>query len=204
MTPEDVATFERCRAVGGVALFPADTVYGLATEPDSREGVERLYAIKGRRPTQPAAVMFFHLELALAALAELGPRTRAAATRLLPGPVTLMVPNPARRYPLACGPVPDRLGLRVPLLTGELEPLAKARWPVLQSSANLSGGADARRLADVDPRVRARVDMQLDGGELPGTPSTVVDLGSYELTGDYGVLREGAVRAAELRAALDV
>ena len=51
MTPEDVETFERCISVGGVALFPADTVYGLATEPESREGVDRLYRLKGRPPT---------------------------------------------------------------------------------------------------------------------------------------------------------
>lgn len=202
MTPEDVATFERCIAVGGVALFPADTVYGLATEPESREGVERLYRLKGRRPDQPAAVMFFDLDLALAALPELGERTRAALGRLLPGAVTAVLPNPAHRYPLACGPAPERLGLRVPLLTGPLAPLASARWPVLQSSANPSGGLDARRLADVDERIRARVDMQLDGGELPGTPSTVVDLSRYEDRGSYDVLREGAVPAADIAAAL--
>jgi L-threonylcarbamoyladenylate synthase len=202
LTPEDVATFERCIAVGGVALFPADTVYGLATEPQSREGVERLYRIKGRKPDRPAAVMFFSLDLALAALPELGERTREALGRLLPGAVTAVVPNPARRYPLACGPVPERLGLRVPALSGALEPLADARWPVLQSSANPSGGADARRLADIDPKIRARVDMQLDGGDLPGTPSTVVDLGDYEESGDYAVLREGAVPAVEIAAAL--
>jgi L-threonylcarbamoyladenylate synthase len=200
LTPEDVATFERCIAVGGVALFPADTVYGLATEPDSREGVERLYRIKGRKPDRPAAVMFFDLDLALAALPELGERTRGALERLLPGAVTTVLPNPARRYPLACGPVPERIGLRVPRLTGALAPLAGARWPVLQSSANPSGGADARRLADVDERIRARVDMQLDGGTLPGTPSTVVDLGDYEESGDYRVLREGAVSALEIAA----
>ena len=85
VTPEDVATFERCIAVGGVALFPADTVYGLATEPESAEGVRRLYALKGRRADRPAAVMFFQLELALAALPELAERTRAALERLLPG-----------------------------------------------------------------------------------------------------------------------
>ena len=202
MTPEDVATFERCIAVGGVALFPADTVYGLATDPASREGVDRLYRIKRRRPDRPAAVMFFDLELALAALPELGERTRAAIERLLPGPVTLVLPNPERRYPLACGPVPERIGVRVPLLAGALEPLAAARWPVLQSSANPSGGADVRRLDDVAPGIRARVDMQLDGGELPGTPSTVVDLGAYEETGDYRVLREGAVAAVEVAALL--
>jgi L-threonylcarbamoyladenylate synthase len=202
VTPEDVATFERCIAVGGVALFPADTVYGLATEPDTREGVERLYRIKGRRPDRPAAVMFFDLELALAALPELGERTRAALGRLLPGAVTLVLPNPARRYPLACGPVPDRLGLRVPALTGALAPLAAARWPVLQSSANPSGGPDARRLEDVDERIRGRVDLQLDGGELAGTPSTVVDLGEYEQTGAFELLRAGAVGLDDIKAAL--
>jgi L-threonylcarbamoyladenylate synthase len=198
---DDVATFERCISVGGVALFPADTVYGLATEPDIATGVDRLYAIKGRPPRQPAAVMFFQLELALAALPELGPRTLAAVERLLPGGLTLLLPNPARRYPLACGPVPETLGLRVPELTGALEPLAAVSWPVLQSSANPSGGADARRLEDVDAGIRRAVDMQLDGGELPGTPSTVVDMTSYERDGSHTVIRAGAVapeRVAEL------
>jgi L-threonylcarbamoyladenylate synthase len=116
--------------------------------------------------------------------------------------VTLVLPNPGRRYPLACGPAPERIGVRVPSFTGPLEPLAAARWPVLQSSANPSGGADARRLADIDPAIRARVDMQLDGGELPGTPSTVVDLSSYEESGDYTVLREGALPATEVAALL--
>ena len=89
MTAEEVRTFERCIAVGGLALFPADTVYGLATEPDSREGVERLYRLKGRKPDRPAAVMFFRLELALAAVPELGERTRGALERLLPGRLVL-------------------------------------------------------------------------------------------------------------------
>src|SRR5215216_5107635 len=114
VTAEEVATFDRCISVGGVALFPADTVYGLATEPDSRDGVYRLYRLKGRSPDRPAAVMFFRLELALSALPELGGRTLEAVKRLLPGGLTLLVANPARRYPLACGPEPQRLGLRVP------------------------------------------------------------------------------------------
>ena len=193
MTSEEVETFERCIAVGGVALFPADTVYGLATEPDSREGVERLYRLKGRSAETPAAVMFFDLGLALAALPELGARTREAIERLLPGALTLLVPNQARRFPLACGPAPERLGLRVPLLEGALAPLAAVRWPVLQSSANHSGGRDAARVADVDEELRAGVDLILDGGELPGTPSTVVDLTSYEQDGSWELIREGAI-----------
>ncbi|HEY6776568.1 MAG TPA: L-threonylcarbamoyladenylate synthase [Thermoleophilaceae bacterium] len=203
MTPEDVATFERCIAVGGVALFPADTVYGLATEPESKEGVYRLYRLKGRSPDRPAAVMFFRLELALAALPELGGRTRTALERLLPGGLTLLVPNPAGRFPLASGPDPGgRLGVRVPRLEGPLAPLAGVSWPVLQSSANRSGGADARRVEDVDGPIRAGVDLILDGGELPGTPSTVVDLSSYDGGGAFTILREGAVPREKVEEAL--
>lgn len=202
MTEEDVATFSRCISVGGVALFPADTVYGLATEPESPEGVRRLYGLKGRVPDKPAAVMFFDLELALAALPELGLRTAEAVGRLLPGAITLVLPNPARRYPLACGPAPERIGLRVPALDGLLAPLGAMRWPVLQSSANRSGNPDVRRLEDVEPAVAGGVDLALDGGELPGTASTVVDLGAYELEGRHTVIREGAVPADEVAAAL--
>jgi L-threonylcarbamoyladenylate synthase len=201
LTAADVETFERCIAVGGVALFPADTVYGLATEPDSREGVDRLYRLKGRRPDRPAAVMFFSVELALAALAEVPSRVRDAVDLLLPGALTLLLPNPARRFPLACGPEPKRLGLRVPLLEGPLAPLAAVRWPVLQSSANPSGAGDARRLDDVAEEIRAGVDMVLDGGELPGTPSTVVDLTRYE-DGEWSITREGAVSRERLEALL--
>ena len=193
MTPEDVETFERCISVGGVAIFPADTVYGLATEPDSREGVERLYRLKGRLPDKPSAVMFFDVQSALAALPELGARTREAVERVLPDALTLVLPNPARRYPLACGPEPQRLGLRVPRLEGELAPLAAVGWPVLQSSANRSGESDARRVGDIDPHVRMGVDLVLDAGELPGTPSTVVDLSSYEDAGEWSLIREGAI-----------
>ena len=190
-------------SVGGVALFPADTVYGLATEPDSREGVQRLYGLKGRRPDRPTAVMFFRLDLALAALPEIESRTRMAVERLLPGALTLLLPNPARRYPLACGPEPERLGLRVPALEGALAPLAGVSWPVLQSSANRSGGADVRRLEEVDRGIRSGVDLILDGGDLPGTASTVVDLSSFEDEGRYVIAREGAVPRAVVADALD-
>jgi L-threonylcarbamoyladenylate synthase len=198
LTAADAERFERCLAVGGVALFPTDTVYGLGTDPESEEGLARLYRLKGRAGDRPAAVMFFELELALAALAEVGPRTRGALERLLPGPLTLLLPNPARRYPLACGPVPERLGLRVPALPARLAALAAGRWPVLQSSANRSGRPDARRLEDVPESIRRGVDLELDGGELPGTASTVVDLTRYEDEGLYEVLREGAVATEAL------
>ena len=189
---------EAAVAAGGVVVFPADTVYGLACDPESARAVARLYELKGRPPDKPAAVMFFSLERALAALPELGPRTRAALEQLLPGGVTLLLPNPARRFPLACGPDPETLGLRVP----DLPALRDVSVPVLQSSANASGGPDPRRLADVPESIRAGADLVLDGGELPGTPSTVVDLRPYEQARDWRIVREGAASRDDVRSLL--
>jgi len=188
------ARLERCVRSGGVAVFAADTVYGLACAPDDEAAVRRLYELKGRRPDKPAAVMFFALEPALAALPELGPRTRLLLAELLPGGLTVLLPNPGRRFPLACGPDPTTLGLRVPALPA-LEPVAV---PVLQSSANLAGGPDARRLEDVPETIRRGADVVLDGGELPGVASTVVDLRDYEPQAAWRIVREGAVPAERI------
>jgi L-threonylcarbamoyladenylate synthase len=191
----DAARLEECVAAGGVAVFPADTVYGLACAPDSEAAVRRLYELKGRPPDKPAAVMFFALEPALAALPEIGARTRRLLERLLPGGVTVLLANPHERYPLACGPDPRTLGLRVP----DVPRLRAVGVPVLQSSANPSGGAEARRLADVPEAIRAGADLVLDGGELAGTPSTVVDLRGYEADGTWRIVRQGAVPEAVIR-----
>jgi L-threonylcarbamoyladenylate synthase len=198
----DARALERCLADGGVAVFPSDTVYGLACDPESPAAVARLYELKGRAPAKPAAVMFFALAPALAALPELGPRTRAAAEALLPGGLTLLLPNPAERFALACGPDPRTLGLRVPALTAALDALGAITAAVLQSSANLAGGPDARTLAEVPAAIRGQADLVLDAGELPGTPSTVVDLRDYEDGGGWAVLRAGAVPVAALSAQL--
>lgn len=202
LTASDAEAFERCLADGGVAIFPADTVYGLAVDPESEEAVARLNALKGRDPAQPSGVMFFSPGPALAALEGLGPATAAAVERLLPGPLTLVLSNPAGRFPLACGARLDRVGVRVPAFPPSLAALAAVRRPALQSSANLHGGPDPRRLADVPGELRAAADLVLDGGELPGIASTVVDFSDYERSGDYVLLREGALSAAALQALL--
>ena len=194
----DSAAFERCIGVGGLVLFPADTVYGLACDPEDRFAVERLYLLKRRSLDKPSAVMFWGVEDALGAIPELGERTRQAMTRVLPGPVSVLVPNPAGRFALACGADVSTLGVRVPVLPR----LAGVRRPVLQSSANRAGEADPRRLEDVPALLRAAVDLVIDGGELPGTPSTVIDLRRYEAEGEWSVVRAGAVGERELTEAL--
>jgi L-threonylcarbamoyladenylate synthase len=219
----DARRLEECIAAGGVAVFPADTVYGLACDPLRREAVRRLYELKGRPPDRPAAVMFFALRAALEELPELGERERAAMEALLPGPLTLLLPNRERRYPLACAPPtgraagpagacsgddsspgaePSALGLRVPLLPERLAALRAVKTPVMQSSANLSGGPEARRLSEIPRELLEGADLVLDGGELPGTASTVLDLRDYEQRGEWKIVREGPVEPVALERAL--
>jgi L-threonylcarbamoyladenylate synthase len=196
--PDAAAQLERCMRVGGVAVFPSDTVYGLACDPGNAFAVERLYLLKRRSRQKPSAVMFFALELALDSLPELGPRTRAALARVLPGPVGVLLPNPSGRFPLACGDDLSTLGVRVP----DVSAFAEMRVPVVQSSANRAGGADPRTLAEVPKLLRAGVDLVIDGGELAGTASTVVDLRRYEDDGSWSVSRAGAVSEQALTEAL--
>jgi L-threonylcarbamoyladenylate synthase len=199
---EDARRLQECIAGGGVAVFPSDTVYGVCCDPEDAGAVRRLYELKGRPSQRAAAVMLFSLERALASFPELGAAERAALRALLPGPVTLLLPNAARRFELACGPDPFTLGLRVPRLPPALAALGVVSVAVLQSSANISGEADARRLDDVPERLLDGADLVLDGGELPGTPSTVIDLRDYGHTRAWRVLREGALAVAEVESLL--
>jgi L-threonylcarbamoyladenylate synthase len=188
---------ERCMGDGGVAIFPADTLYGLACDPLSEASVKRIHELKGRDEGKASAVMFFAPLAMREVLSALGPRTRNALGALLPGPVTAVVANPERRYPLACREDPERLGLR--LIEG---PLAGARCAVFQTSANRSGEPAPSRFEDVDPGILAGVDLAIDGGELGGAPSTVVDLTAFEEEGKWGLLRAGALLREELETLL--
>lgn len=185
-------------AAGGVALFPADGIYGLACDPLNAAAIDRIHEIKGRDDGKPSAVMYLSPLALRELLGSLGGRSREAVAALLPGPVTLVVANPDRRYPLACREDPERLGIR--LIDG---PLAGAMCPLFQTSANRSGEPAPTSFADVDARIVAAADLAIDGGELSGQPSTVVDISTSEHGGRPRVLREGAMPAAEALRRLD-
>ncbi len=194
------SALERCIAAGGVAVFPADGLYGLACDPLDELAIERIHRIKGRDDGRSSAVLYFS-PLAMRELLEtLGPRTAEAAGALLPGPVTLVVANPERRYPLACREDPERLGVR--LVGG---PLEGAMCPLFQTSANLSGEVAPSVFDDVpSTTIVDAVDLAIDGGALTGLPSTVVDVTEIEEGGEWHVLREGGMSIGDLTAALDL
>jgi L-threonylcarbamoyladenylate synthase len=192
------AALERTVLGGGLAVFPADTLYGIACDPSNGAAIDRIYSLKGRDEGKPSAVMFFSPLAMRELVSTLGPRAREALGVLLPGPVTLVVDNPGRLYPLACREDPARLGVR--LIGG---PLQGARCALFQTSANRSGEPAPSRFGEVDALIRDAADLAIDGGEVGGEPSTVVDLTAVDAGGDWTVLRDGAVTTAELAARLD-
>jgi L-threonylcarbamoyladenylate synthase len=196
LSEDDARRLEQCVAAGGVAVFPTDTVYGVCCDPEDERAAERLYRLKGRPATRPAAVMFFAIEPALEVLGDLPERERAALQALLPGPVTVLLANPSHRFAPACRIDPETLGLRVPRLPDRLAALAGVSGPVMQSSANLSGEPDARSLEEVPQDILEGAELVIDGGELPGTPSTVVDLRDFCAERRWHLLREGALPRA--------
>ena len=179
---------------GRLVVLPTDTVYGLAADGESEPAARALYAAKGRDAIQPTAVLFASVDALVERVPELPAAAVEAVRTLLPGPFTLIVENPARRYAWLNPQRPDAIGLRVPAVTGVPRAVLEALGAVVATSANLPGGPDPRRLADVPPEIAAAVDVVIEGGELPGLPSTVVDLTRPEPR----VLREGAVTAADV------
>lgn len=179
---------------GEPAVLPFDTVYGLAAEPYREESTRRLYELKGRKATQPSALVARDLDYLLECVPELRGRAATLARRLLPGPLTLILPNPARRFPWLTGMNPEVIGVRVPVLDGPGGDVLRELGAIVATSANHPGEPDPRRLDEVPQDLRDGAGAAVDGGELPGTPSTVVDLSGSEPR----VLREGAVSAEEV------
>jgi L-threonylcarbamoyladenylate synthase len=186
---------------GRLAIVPTDTVYGLATSAHSEAAARRLYRAKGRDEIQPTAVLLADIESLLELVPEVGDRGAAIARALLPGGFTLVLPNPARRFPWLTGTRPETIGLRVPAVAGPAKAVLHGAGAIVATSANLPGGPDPRRLADVPRRLLDAADAAVDGGELPGTASTVIDFTGPEPV----VVREGAEPSAEaLRAVAPV
>jgi L-threonylcarbamoyladenylate synthase len=174
-------------------IVPTDTVYGLAASPYREEHVRRLYRLKGRDESQPTAIVAADVDQLFECVPELRGRSGTIVRALLPGPYTLIFTNPARRFRWLTGTRPETIGVRVPRVTGPAAELLARVGALAATSANLPGGSEPRRLDEVPRELRDGAAAEVDGGELPGTPSTVLDFTGPEPV----VVREGAAPVAE-------
>jgi L-threonylcarbamoyladenylate synthase len=178
---------------GKPVVMPFDTVYGLAADPYREASTRQLYELKGRDETEPSALVASEFDNLLGCVPELRGRAAALARVLLPGPVTLILPNPARRFRWLTGTNPEAIGVRVPDFDGPGAEVLERVGALVATSANHPGGRDPGRLDQVPEDIRVGAAALVDGGELPGSPSTVIDL-----TGENPrILRDGALPAEE-------
>jgi L-threonylcarbamoyladenylate synthase len=184
---------------GEPVVLPFDTVYGLAADPHREECTKRLYQLKGRDPAEPSALVARDFDVLLECVPELKGRAASLARLLLPGPVTLILPNPARRFRWLTGTNPEAIGVRVPDFDGPGADILKRVGAVVATSANHPGGRDPKRLDEVPDDIRAGAGALVDGGKLPGSPSTVIDLTGPEPR----IIRAGALPAEEALRRLD-
>jgi L-threonylcarbamoyladenylate synthase len=193
VTSGDVDAAVAAIRAGKAVILPTDTVYGLVADGYREAAARVLYRLKQRPETVPSALMAGELDAVLDAVPELRGRAAVAARALLPGPYTLVLPNPARRFRWLCGTRPEAIGIRVPALGDDAGAVLRRVGVVASTSANMHGEDEACRLADVSPSLREKAAAAIDGGELPGVASTVIDLTEPEPR----VLRDGAGSPAE-------
>jgi len=183
---------------GRPVILPTDTVYGLCADAYCEAPVQRLIRLKGRPDGMAIALLAADLDIILDAVPELLGRAAVLARALLPGPFTLVLPNPGRRFRWMTGSDPERIGVRVPELPEEARSVLERVGAVAATSANVHGGRDPARPGDIPEDIWRAVGALIDAGPLPGIPSTVVDL-----TGPQPVvLREGAVSARDALATI--
>jgi L-threonylcarbamoyladenylate synthase len=168
---------------GAPVVLPTDTVYGLCADAGSEAACRSALALKGRPEGRPAALVCADVDTLLQLVPEL---PVGLVEALLPGAYTLVLPNPAHRYSWLGE---DTIGVRVPVLREPTAAIVRSVRAVMATSANLHGGPDPQTLDEVPGEIRAACAALVDAGELPGVPSTVLDLTGSEPT----VLREGAV-----------
>jgi len=178
---------------GKTVIVPTDTVYGLAASAFHSEAVLNLYRLKNRPVTQPTAILTPNVETLFELVPELRGRAGVIARALLPGPYTLVLPNPARRFSWLTGARYDTIGVRVPELRHPTSDVLERVSGLAATSANRPGGPDPARLDQVPDEFREAAAAVLNKQELPGVASTVVDFTEREPR----VLREGAASGAE-------
>lgn len=172
---EDVAAAVDAVNRGEAVVYPTETVYGLGADALEPAAIERVFELKGRSRDKPLSFGVADVDTALD-YTDPTPTEEAFMREFLPGPVTVVVDRGEEIPSELTGGV-ERVGVRIPDHEIALE-LLRSSGPLTATSANVSGSPSVTRLSDLDGRVRDGAGAIVDGGETPGTESTVVDPGA--------------------------
>jgi len=196
--PEVIAEASGVLSKGGVIVFPTLTLYGLGVDAFNAKAVNTLFEIKGRPTDKPILILICDISQLNSLAREVPAAAKLLMNRFWPGRLTLVF-HAKKGLPKNLIAQKGKIGIR---LTGNRVAASLVTGlgrPVTGTSANLSGRPGAFRISDLDPAVKAHVDMILDAGTLKGgVGSTIIDI-----TFDYPkIIREGEISASEIYEAL--
>lgn len=159
----------------GLVVYPTETVYGLGGDALSEIAVYKVYEAKQRLAGKPISVAVSDLEM-IEAIAYVDEFAERFIQKFLPGPITVVLPV-KRCLPSDLSGGTGSIGVRYPDNSVALAIISGLDGPVTSTSANISGQVSPVT-AD---QVNVPHDYLIDGGVLPGTPSTVVNLASRKV-----------------------
>ena len=154
----------------GLIVYPTETVYGLGADAFSDEAILRVYEAKKRPLAMPVSIAVSDFDM-LNAVARVEPKVETFLTTFLPGPVTVVLPA-RKTVPAILTGGTGLIGIRMPAHDLAIKLIAKFDAPITATSANLHGAKDPL----IPAECTVPYEFLIDGGRLPGTPSTVVDL----------------------------
>lgn len=180
---------------GGVIVYPTDTYYGLGADCLLEKAVKRIFQVKKRKFSKPLPVLIADREMVREIAAEIPPVFHSLAAEFWPGPLTLVL-KAAAHLPLELVGPRHTIGIRLPAVPWLKELIRQAGFPLVATSANISGEGEIASAEEVIQVFHSKVDLIIDGGNTPGSlPSAVVDLTS----GRPILIREGAIPRARLK-----
>ncbi|MCK4429365.1 MAG: threonylcarbamoyl-AMP synthase [Candidatus Aenigmarchaeota archaeon] len=165
--------------IGGVIAYPTETVYGIGANIFDENAVRRVFEIKRRQFNKPLSVAVSNFEM-MENLVYLSPENRKILEKLLPGPVTIILPKKEIVSNLITANS-EFIGIRFPENEVAGEIISKAKFPITATSANFSGEEDVTEANNI----KVGVDFVVEGECKYKKPSTVIDLVNKK------ILREG-------------
>jgi len=173
---------------GEIVVYPTDTIYGLGADIFNEEAVKKVYEVKNRPLSMPLSISLSSID-EIGEYAIMNEMAEKVANSFMPGPITIILKK------RECVPdivASDKIGIRVP--DCEIAREIAGNIKITATSANVHGGKEPCTVEEAKKQLGEKVALYIDGGRLPGIPSTIVDLSE----GKIKILREGEIKRDDI------
>ena len=159
---------------GGIIAYPTDTYYGIGCDIMNKKAIEKIYQLKQRNRIKPFSFICSGLKN-ISDYAKVSNYAYKTMKRLLPGPYTFVLEG-SKLVPKIMLTKRKTAGIRVPDHPICLELVEKLANPIITTSATMPDGTNFFDPSLIHDFFHPRIDVVIDGGPVPGHPSSVISL----------------------------